>query len=123
MANCISVFRSLPFLLFTTQDIASFSRFRLQSQTRITKRINDTLYKPFSLVIDAVIFCFDMLQFSFRFIVRTCDMKTCEEQETTRQKQQNNKNYETMRHYRQHQQRCMHALMIPNFQTQRAKCL
>jgi hypothetical protein len=80
---------SLSFLLFTTR-YSFFSRFRLQSQTRITKRINDTLYKLFSLpeLTRAVTFRFDMLEFSFRFIVRTCDLKTCKEQE---QQDKNNK--------------------------------
>jgi hypothetical protein len=71
---------------------------------------NFTHYLLSSNSMIAVKLLFDMLEFSFRFIVRTCDMKTCEEQGEQDRKTKQQKNQETMRHYRQqHQQRCMHA--------------
>jgi hypothetical protein len=44
-----------------------------------------------------------MVKLSFHFIVRTCDMKAFEEQ--VEQDRNQEQKQETMKHYRQHQQR------------------
>ena len=65
-----------------------------------------SLPEPLTAVIEIF---WTYLSFSFRFIVRTCDMKTCEEQGQQDEKSKQQRKQETMRHYRQHQQlACMH---------------